>query len=288
MISIFYLDMSFISPTIIPSILAIIQGKSSIAMEELAGKIGIPIELMEICLKMTKLSNNDRKLQVRLNKCLTSPIMYKFWDVIKVTPDLIETLLHISFNDFSARDFEKIAGTFQVKGSVDTQFLFTVFAISKSYLAIQGVNDIFLDRKSNLYTSTLNDMKDGVKLYCKLVNLDETTIVPLMRLRQGDFFILEEYKSNFIAILPTQNIRKIVMGMSGIVTLPIRFSNVVREKAKNETSDTSLTFENAINILSKELKISPFIAKLAALDNTSIELLAKEANLPVSIVFILI
>ena len=278
--------MNFISPTIIPSILAIIQGKSSIVMEELAGKIGIPIELMEICLKMAKLSNNDTKLKVRLHKCLTSPIMYKFWDVIKVSPDLIETLLHISFNDFSARDYEKIAGIFQVKGSVDTQFLFTVLAISRSYLAIQGVHDIVLDKKSSLYSSTLNDMKDGVKLYCKLVNLDETTIVPLMRLRQGDFFILEEYKSNFIAILPNQTIRNIVMGMSGIVTLPIRFTKLVKEKAKKEATDTSISFENAANIMSKELKINPILIKLAALDMPTIEALAKETKLPTSVVFL--
>lgn len=253
-------------------------------MEELAEKIGVPLELFEVCIKMTGLTKKEEKIQFKLNKLLTSPTMKKFWEVIQISPELIETLIQVSFNSFSVSDCEKIAGTFQIKSAIDINFLWGVFSIVKSYVAIQGGEENYLDRKSALYTSSLEEMKLGVKAMSKLVTIDENLIVPLMRLRQGDFFIIEEYQRNFVGFLPGPRIRQVAMGLAGTASLPIKFTDLNLAAMKKSGVDTSITFQNATEMLCSVLKINPIVARLAAADVGTIKILSDETKTPVAIV----
>ena len=253
-------------------------------MEELAEKIGVPLELLEISIKISGLTKNEEKIPFKLNKLLTASIMRKFWEVIQISPDLIETLVNVSFNSFTLADCEKIAGTLQIRGSIDLTFLSGVFSIVRSYVAIQGGEKSYLDRKSALYASTLEDMKLGVKAMSKQIIIDENVIVPLMRLRQGDFFIIDEYIRNFVAFLPGSRIRQVSMGLAGIVTLPIKFNDLSLAAMKKGAVDTSITFQNASEMLCAPLKINPIVVRLAAVDMDTIKTLSKETDTPVAIV----
>ena len=274
----------FINPHIVPSILALIQGKGSIPMEELAEKIGVPLELLETCIKVSGVTKKENKIPAKVNQLLSSPIMHKFWDVIKVSPEIIENLVNLSFNSLPLDDCEKTISIFHINNAVDLTFTKSIISIVKSYVAIQGGSSLYLDRKSKQYTTTLEDMKVGVRAICKFVIMDENFILPLMRLRQGDFFIIEEYQRNFVAFLPGKKTRELAMGLSGMATLPIMFNSLKKADMLKDGVDTSLTFRNAAEIVCSSLKINPIVARLAAVDMPTIKELSKETNTPVAVV----
>ena len=274
----------FLNPHIVPSILGLIQGKGSIPMEELSEKIGVPLELLETCIKMSGLTIIENKIPAKVNQLLSSPIMHKFWEVIKVSPEIIENLVNLSFNSLPLDDCEKIISIFHIKNAVDLTFFKSILSVVKSYVAIQGGSSLYLDRKSKQYTTTLEDMKVGVRAISKFVIMDESLILPLMRLRQGDFFIIEEYQRSFVALLPGKRIRELSMGISGMATLPIMFDSLKKADLLKDGVDTSLTFRNAAEIVCSSLKINPIVARLASVDMPTIKELSKETNTPVAVV----
>ena len=116
----------------------------------------------------------------------------------------------------------------------------------------------------------------------KRLNVDAELALLAIRLRQGDFYIIEDKAQYLQAMLPTPEIRKLTMGLCGILTCPIKFRRVLGNYPVKHRYN--VTFEGALEMLSDILGINPIVARLVAFDPNAYEYVQTQHDFPKSAV----
>jgi hypothetical protein len=127
-------------------------------------------------------------------------------------------------------------------------------------------------------------IENGNKLFGKFKiekNVQTLAIINL-RIKQGDFHIINDEKEFLKGMLPNKRIRNLAMGLCGMLTNPIEFK--YKPYKFSNTFKYSATFEGANEYLSDLLSLNPIIPRLVAFDLNTYEAIQDKYGIPKEIV----
>lgn len=191
--------------------------------------------------------------------------------LIQTYSGVINALLKLSFDRFDLSSFPHLlSNELNVAKSINPDFVSFLAAVGRSWTSINGDKTGPLGRDSELRQQRIQELLPHLETFCKKLGLDVNIALIGLRLRQGDFFILEDKAEYLKVLLPTPRVMRSAMALSGILTLPISFNRKFGEYPANFTD--VLSFESASENLCSILKINPIVPRLAALDEEALNM----------------
>ncbi len=258
---------------IIGAILTLITGKG-VSMEFMASQMGVNLELIELCMKLTSITKGDlNDIGKRIASFLQAPLIRRVWKVLNIDPDRIAPLLYMSFAGFEADAVSDLMRGLNIVQHIDMGCTKFLSAMAMSWASLQTLGNYKLERDSEARMIPLEFLQAALYPVAKKFKLDPELALIGVRLRQGDFFILEDKRDYLEILLPNDNCRKVAMGMCGTFTLPIQFKHTLGDyPAKFKPH---LTFEGSCELLCSMFKINPIVARLANFDNETLDYIQK-------------
>ena len=137
-------------------------------------------------------------------------------------------------------------------------------SFSKGYTAIKVFERSALSQDSKIRDKIASEITKHAKPLFKLLNLDSDMALLAIRIKQGDFYIIEDKAQYLLPMLPTPQIRKLAMGMCGALSSPIKYQNKINYYPPKH--QYMLTFEGALELIADTLGINPLVARLVTFD----------------------
>ena len=113
---------------------------------------------------------------------------------------------------------------------------------------------------------------------CKRLFIDSELALIAIRIRQGDFYIIEDYQSYLNILLPNEQVRKLAMSVCGIMTLPIMFNRKFDKYP--DQFDHAITFEGACEMLCEMLNINPIVPRMMMFDPDTLSMIEERFGMP--------
>ncbi len=185
---------------------------------------------------------------------------------------IINALLKLSFNNFDLTTLPDILSKeLGIAKSVDPDFAAFVVALARSWNSLNKSRETPLQKDSEERRKSIAELQGPLSAFCKKFDIDTTVALAGVRLRQGDFFVLDDQSDFFSPILPGPEARQAAMALCGILTQPqTGFSRKFGEYP--EKFDLSLSFESACEGLCSILRINPIVPRLACFDEEALKL----------------
>ena len=166
---------------------------------------------------------------------------------------------------------------------VDFTFVTYLISLYQSYLYLHLPTKHAIYAESENRIIPLEALSESMKPICKELCLEHEFALIATRLRQGDIFIIQDHQDHLITLLPCENLRKLTMGICGILTLPIKFDRKFHDYP-NEFHP-SISFESSCEIICEMLNINPIVPRIMMLDNEALDLVEKLFHFPKKAVF---
>ena len=190
--------------------------------------------------------------------------------VVRNCASVINSLLKLTSDSFEISNLTTILTELNVVKMVDIDFASCLAAIAKSWAATKSSLNKPLIAINDSRKKIIGELMTCLDAFCKKIGVDLTLALVGIRLRQGDYFIIEDEASFLSMLLPTPIVRRYTMSLCGILTLPVSFQ--LKYGDYPETFTEGLSFESASMSLCSLLKINPFVPRLMALDENTLKL----------------
>ena len=178
--------------------MALITGKTEISLEELSDQIGIKQEVIELCIRLGSISKSQQTSKTKLIEFCQSPTVLRAWKSMQLPVKLMEDLMNLSYNNYSLENLNKIISDLNLKSYVSDKMILAIASMIKSYLSVSNaINPPFKDAPQ--LKASENDMQVSIKPLCQALNLDPELVLVAIRLRQGEYTILEKH-SNYLCM----------------------------------------------------------------------------------------
>lgn len=261
-----------VKPEIVSGLLTILTGNND-SLEKLAEAMKVDPGLIEVCMKISSItSHGESEIPKYLLEFLQSPLLSRVWNKLKINPEIIDCLLSLSFRTFNIDNPNRLLQKLNLVENIDISFSQFLLAITDSYIELQSVKMPELSQYSERRLATIERLNKYLTPVAKKFFLDPDLALIAMRIRQGDFFIIEDYANYLHPLLPTSKARRLAMGMCGVMTLPISFKRQFYKYP--DKFEYNLTFESAVEMLCDLLKINPIVARIMMLDDEALNLCA--------------
>jgi len=260
-----------VKPEIVSGLMTILTGNNK-SLEKLAEAMKVDQGLIDLCLRLTNITRfGEDKIDKQLVEFLQSPLLGRVWEKLQIQSDVMDSLLTLTFRTYDLENPNRLLQKLGVFQHVDMSFVKFLLSIAKSYGQLQSPSNPPQYKDTEKRISAIEDLKKYMSPICKRLCIDPTLALIGIRLRQGDFYIIEDYMSYLHILLPTPNARKLAMGVTGFMTLPIQFN---REFGKYPaTFNHATTFEGANEMLCELLKINPIVPRMMMLDDDTLKLI---------------
>ena len=189
--------------------------------------------------------------------------------------EIINALLDLTSDDLDYRHMRVLVNDrLSLAKAARIDLVTFVAALARSLKSIREAAVQGVDRASPQRRRALEELQQPLEDFCKTCAIDPHLALVSVRLRQGDFFILEDLKDTIAPLLPSPDHRKLAMGLCGLLTLPIVFK---RPFGTYPTAFSEvLSFESACENVCSILHINPIVPRLAALDEGALKLVQEQ------------
>ena len=161
---------------------------------------------------------------------------------------------------------------------MDLTFVKALLSISKGYTVTRYFEKKDISKESKIREKINKDIvKYGAPLF-KMINMDPDVALLSIRLKQGDFYIIEDMEEFLRPILPTSKIRKLTMGVLGMITCPVHYDNEMN--AYPQTFKKKVTYEGALELVSDVLDLDPIVSRLATFDYDAYDAIESKLKFP--------
>lgn len=192
---------------------------------------------------------------------------------IREHADCINALLKLSSNNFEPSSIEHmLSHELNISKSLDMDFAIFLIDVARSYREFKS--SIKADPSKKEHDSkpkTCEELAHYIEPMCNKFGVDKNLALIGIKLRQGDFFVIEDCAAYLTPLLPTPIVRRLAMSLCGVLTHPISFKTKYGEYPERFTD--ALSSESACESLCSLLKINPVVARLAALDEETLKLI---------------
>ena len=264
-------DAMKIKPQIISGLMTIIIANNK-SLENMAESMHVKQELIELCLKITSITKGGEEgIASRLMEFIQSPIIAKVWSTLGIPSDTIEAFLILTFRRYNMEFPNRLLQRLNMAQHVDIPFYQFLMTLTNSYATLQSPSTKPITRDAEIRQGEITNLKKYMTPVCKRLRVDVDLALISVRLRQGDFYIIEDYQDYLNILLPNANVRKMAMGVCGFFTLPIQFTRKFGEYPEKFTH--SLTFESACEMICEMLNINPIVPRMMMLDDEALNLI---------------
>ena len=248
-----------LNPDYISGLFSLMTGRC-IGLEDFAEKIKVKLEYLVLFIKLGFFSRSEDEIDQHIRDFKQSPTLGLALKYLRIQPDIIESLVRLSFNKAKYEDIPEILGRLGLKGCVDEEFMLMLIAIaSGQYMLPQG-NEPAIPSTAPLRTELHNNLHKHVRPMCKRLRIDEDIAELAISLRQGDFYFLEDHYYLVKSLLPSPMIRDVCMACCGLVSLKVEYQHscgVVVSSARSR-----LSFQGACELLCGLLHMDPIVPEL--------------------------
>jgi len=271
-----------IMPEIVSGLLSILTGTDS-SIEKLAEEIKIETGLIDLCIMIANISQfNDEKRREKLTALVQSQKFTKVIEKLKIQPEVIESLLLLTFTAFDKDSMIPFFVKLGILPHIDPAFAKFMLINASNYLQLQIPSGNAYYKESKRRKQDVNECKKYIDSICKKLNIDKNIALIGTRLRQGDFYIIEDYQLYLQPLLASVNARKLAMGICGCMTLPIKFEH--KFDCYPDTWDHKTTYEGSCEMLCELMNINPIIPRIVQLDEETLKLLEENFSIPRQII----
>ena len=266
-----------INPDLVSGILSIASGKDY-SIEDIADKLGIEHYVVEMFLFLANFSKGEKPPAKILSKVANCAAFYKYCFHLQFDPKTFLKMLTLSFNLIKYEDVGELISTLQLKEIVEENFLKALMAISKSYRIGKMLEKGEVSKLSNERKQGISELQTYATPFFKMIDLNPNLAIIGIRLREGDFYILEDYKQYIQKLLPTPQTLKITQAMCGVLATPIKFFNPPNNLSNQFKYKES--FEGALELMADVLGINPIVARIASFDKETYHYLEEKHGIP--------
>eukprot|EP01022_Parablepharisma_sp_SALTPOND_P003655 TRINITY_DN114_c0_g1_i2.p1 TRINITY_DN114_c0_g1~~TRINITY_DN114_c0_g1_i2.p1 ORF type:complete len:1555 (+),score=215.65 TRINITY_DN114_c0_g1_i2:2808-7472(+) len=260
-----------VKPEIISGLLTILTGNQK-SLENFAELMKVDQGLIQLCLKLINITKGgEDKIEKQLLDFQQSPLLNKVWRRLGIPADVIDTFLTLTFRTYNLENPNRLLQKLSVIQHVDISFLQFLLALTNSWSSLQSPLNMPLYRGSEKRTSAIEDLKRYLTPVCKRLFIDPELALIAIRIRQGDFYIIEDYQNYLNILLPNENVRKFAMGVCGVLTLPVKFNREFNEYP--DQFNHALTFEGACEMLCELLNINPIVPRIMMFDDNTLNMI---------------
>ena len=261
-------DEAKVDSEIISGLLTLLTGSNK-SLEKLAEVLRVKQELIELCLKMTAINQgSEEDIPARLLEFQQSPLISKVWSTLGISQDTIDAFLSLTFRTYKIDNPDSIFEKLNVMQHMDQGFLMLLLSITNSWSSIRTVTDTPMNCESQKRHQDIETLQKTLKPVCKRLLIDPDLALVGVRLRQGDFYIIDDYKDYLHILLPTDEVRKMAMGVCGILTHPARFTRNLWEYP--DKFEHEISFEGATEMLCELFNINPMVARMTMMDKAAL------------------
>ncbi len=260
-----------IKPEVVSGLMTIITGNNK-SLENMAESMDVKQELIELCLKLTNITKgSENDIENRVVEFMQSPSIAKVWSTLGIPVDVIESFLMLTFRTYNLEAPSRLLQKLNMAQHADIGFLQFLLSITNSYATLQSVGTPPMYRDTERRHVEIENLKKYMTPVCKRLAIDPDLALIGVRLRQGDFYIIEDYADYLSILLPSENIRKMAMGITGMLTLPITFKRSFGTYPEEFKAD--LSFESACEMICDMLNINPIVPRMMMLDDVALNLI---------------
>lgn len=96
-------------------------------------------------------------------------------------------------------------------------------SISKGFINRDIYDTKSYELATKIREENLHELKINIKPLTRALRLENDLAVIGLRLTQGDWKIIDDYEQYMSPFLPTPKVRKVVMGLCGMLRCPVKF-----------------------------------------------------------------
>jgi hypothetical protein len=152
-----------------------------------------------------------------------------------------------------------------------------LISISKSYIFQNYIEDYEITEGNMKRIKNNKELTTYLQPVLRKPGIEADLGIIALRIKQGDFFIIEDKASFLKPMLTTPEIRKLTMALCGFFTHPTQFKTPLPKNPHKFTK--SLSFEGAIEIFAENFGINPIIPRIVNLDSAFYKQLKPEQHL---------
>ena len=276
---------NLIDPNLIVGIVSLARGKFD-QLDQLASKIGIRQEVVELCVSLAtfgKCLDSDSKLEKKLIEIRMNPGIQQAWKYLGMRADIMEAVFRLSYNRAKLEDIVEIIEKLGIKQYFSDEFLLGILAIMGGRYTTPIPREEGVAENATIRKEILGNLEKFLKPICDhklFIDFDIATLA--IRIMQGDFFVLLDKKMYLEPFLPNDAVLKCCMGICGMFSLPIEFSNVIGNYP--EILGNKIGFETACGILCDTLHINPILSRLICFDGKAIQKISEITDIKPQVV----
>ena len=267
---------NIIDPNLIVGIISIARGKFD-QLDQLASKIGIRQEIVELCVSLAtfgKCTGSDSKLEKKLMEIRMNPGILQAWKFLGMRADIMEEIFRLSYNRVKLEDMIDILEKLGIKQYYVDDFLLGILAIMRGRYTFPILGEEGVAENSPICKDIMIHLEKHLKPICDhKLYIDYDIAIMAIRIMQGDFFVLDDKKMYLMPFLPNSKVLDCCMGMCGMISLPVDFSNEIGHFP--EMPGNKIRFDTACTILCNTLNINPILCQLVCLDGKAIQKIAE-------------
>ena len=124
----------------------------------------------------------------------------------------------------------------------------------------------------------VKELEENLGPLCSPFGVPLELAVVNVRLRQGDFLIIEDYQEYLTPLLPDQQCRDLAMGICGILHCPIKYQYQLGNYPKELTLGGN--FDRALDYMKNSLKINPLVFRLCTFDRDALKYVENQYQVP--------
>ena len=191
--------------------------------------------------------------------------------------EVINSLLELTSDNLDYGQLEALVGErLNLAKTTHVDLIAFVVALARSLKSIReaALSADSIGIESPVRKKAIAELLPLLKEFCGKCAIDTKLALVGIRLRQGDFFILEDEKAELAPLLPSAATLKATMALCGLLTLPMGFKRPFGQYPKSFTQ--ALSFESASESLCDLFHINPIVPRLAALDEGALRLVQEQ------------
>ena len=127
-------------------------------------------------------------------------------------------MLSLVFNFVSYKDVNEVLSVLNLHEFVDGEVVQGLLAVARSFLHQDVYDKMPFSQAESIRREVNADLNEFIAPLCKTLGVDKELAIMTIRIKQGDFRILDDFETYLVPFTPKEQIRKQLMGMIGIWT----------------------------------------------------------------------
>ncbi len=255
-----------LNPDYVSGLFSLMTG-NCVGLEDFADKLKVRLEYLELFIKLSFFSRSESMIDQHITDLKQSPTLGMALKYLGLPPDVIESLVRLSFNKAKYEEIHEVVDRLELKSYIDEEFMLALIAIASGQYILPRGDVPAIPSNDHSRENVHIDLHKYLRPLCARLRVDEDVAEFTINLHQGDFYFIEDRDYLIRSMLPSETIRRLCMACCGMSALrpECEYSGGIDAGSQQGR----LSFQGACDILCDVLHIDPVVPELVTFNENS-------------------